>query len=298
MANGWRQIGRIPTAKQLKVRWNQFRSDARLAKVKRAHRAGRGRAEPARAGFVVGCQRSGTDMVLWALDKSLDVDRFDENHRAAFVDCRIKDGEVRRRLVEASQAKRVLFKPVCDSHRVGEMLAEHVGARAVWVYRDFRDVANSAVRRWGQMNLDWVQALAQGRGDWGRRQWNRELITPQRQQQIDSFCQDGLTPHGAAAIYWYLSNGSFFDQGLEQADGVTMAKYEALVTQPDIEFQRLCEFFEVGYGDQMVEGIFSSSVRKTKDLPIGPGIDQACRQLLERLDGAGVGPVGRATVTR
>jgi hypothetical protein len=284
MTEGWRPVRRIPTSKHLKVRLRQWATDLILRRRKRAHRQAHSPTVPARAAFVVGCQRSGTDMVLWRLDRSLDVDRFDESARAAFNDCRIRDVAVRDRLVAASAAKRVIFKPVCDSHNVARLLAEHEGARAVWVYRDFRDVANSAVQRWGNMNLRWVQELARGGGDWGRRQWNRELITPERQQQIEAFCRDDLTPHGAAAVFWYLVNCTFFGQELESDERVILARYEDLVTRPADEFRRLCKFFGVSFQDAIVADVFASSVRHASGQPIAAAVTEACQQVLDRLD--------------
>lgn len=51
-------------------------------------------------------------MVLWTLDRSLEVDRFDEDRRAAFVDCRLGGKQIREDLIERSSAHRVVFKPV------------------------------------------------------------------------------------------------------------------------------------------------------------------------------------------
>jgi hypothetical protein len=250
---------------------------------KRAYRKGAPTGS-ARGAFVVGCQRSGTDMTLWTLDKSRDVDRYDENHRAAFRDCRIRDRETRERLIARSNAKRVIFKPVCDSHNTAKLLDDHDGAKAIWVYRHYRDVANSAVARWGDMNLRYVRDLARGGGDWGRRQWNRELITPERQAEIEHWCAGDLNAHGAAAVYWLLVNRTFFDQQLNRHDRVTVARYEDLVTSPEPEFRRICDALDVEFRGEMIETIFASSVRKSSQQPIAPGIEDACEALLKQLD--------------
>jgi hypothetical protein len=286
MNTGWRPVRRFPTAKHIKVRLRQLGTDLSLARRKRAYRRQQGPTGLARACFVVGCQRSGTDMVLWTLDKSMDVDRYDENARAAFCDCRIKDRQTREALVSRSNAKRVIFKPVCDSHKTGELVAGHEDARAVWVYRDYRDVANSAVQRWGEMSLDWVRDLARGGGDWGRRQWNRELMNSERQARIEELCDENLNPHGAAAVFWYLVNESFFDQELAAHPLVTVARYEDLVTSPESQFRRLCEFFGVEYRNEMVRSIFVSSVRKRSKAPISPKISALCEKTMSRLDHA------------
>lgn len=298
--SGWRPRLAIPSRKELSVRWRQVRTDVSLWFEKRSHRAG-AEAGGARAAFIVGTQRSGTDMMLWALDKSLDVDRYDENERAAFVDCRIRPLEVRRRLVERSRARRVIFKPVCDSHRARILLDEHAESRAIWGYRDYRDVSNSAVQRWGEMNLEWMREIAAGRGDWGRRQWNRELITPERQARIREWCDDALTAHGAAAIFWWLVNETFFDQGLDRDARVLISNYERLVADAPAGFRRLCAFLSVSYREKVSDGIFQSSVKKRAKSPISAAIERACEEMMSRLDAVesggakGGGSVGSGT---
>ena len=223
-------------------------------------------------------------MALWTLDRSLDVDRFDENNRTAFRSCRIKGLEVRERLIVRSRAKRVIFKPVCDSHNTSRLLSEHEDARAVWVYRDFRDVANSAVARWGEMNLSFIRELLRGGGDWGRHQWNRELMTPERRVELERLVEDDLNAHGAAAIFWYMVGQSFFDQGLDANRQCIVARYEDLVTRPVPEFRRLCDFLEIGFHEDMVAWIFTSSVRRRSSSPISDRVTEACEAMLARLD--------------
>ncbi len=223
-------------------------------------------------------------MVLWTLDRSLEVDRFDENNRAAFRRCRIREGATIEQLLRRSRARRVVFKPICDSHRTVELLDAHRDARAVWVYRDFRDMANSAVTFFGRLNLAFVQDLARGGGDWGYAQFNRELITPERERLVQRWCDRDLSAHTAAAVFWYLVNQTFFDQNLTDDRRVILARYEDLVTGAVPEFQRLCRFLDVRFEESMVAHIFSSSVRRRSALPITPDVQQACEVLLARLD--------------
>jgi len=286
MATGWQRRVRFPTRREIAGKVRRFCADVTLRRRKRAYRRETRGGDAPRFAIVVGCQRSGTDMVLWTLDRSLDVDRFDEDSRVAFADCRIRSPKTRGRLLQGSDAQCVIFKPVCDSHRTDELLGQHPGGRAIWVYRDYRDVAHSAVQRWGEMNLRFVRELAAGGGDWGRRQWNRELMSPARLRAVQELVADDLTPHGAAAIYWYLVNDTFFEQQLDRRGEVTIARYEDLVTAPRDEFRRLCRFLEIGYDDGMVHDIFARSARRRSGLPISPKIAEHCEALLARLDQA------------
>lgn len=290
MSTGYHPGLRIPTRRDVLSRLKLWRTDLHLWRLKRAYRRNGAACSSPQAAFVVGCQRSGTDMILWTLDKSRDVDRYDEDHRAAFEDCRLRGADVRRRLVADSNARRVIFKPVCDTHRTAALLAEHDGAKAVFVYRHYLDVAKSSVARWKDMHLRWLREVAEGGGDWGRRQWNRELITPQRQAEVIELVGGGIDELRAACVFWYLCNQTFFDQKLNGRADVAVARYEDVVARPAEQFRRLCTFLDVEYRDEMIEGIFTSSARKHTP-PAGDAVLERCEALLARLDAAYKGSV-------
>ena len=236
--------------------------------------------------FVVGCQRSGTSMAIRTLDRSLDVDRFDETDPRAFVGCRIKTVDIRQELITRSTAKCVMFKPVCDCHRVTDLLAEHPRAKAVWLYRHYKDVVNSAIERWGDTSKRYIEDLLRGGGDWGQQQWNRERVTQECLAEVQEAVSDGLAPHGAAAIFWYMRNRTFFEQDLEHDPATILARYEELVTHSKREFQRLCDFLDIRFDDDLVKNVFASSIRKRPCPPVGERIEKLCDTMLERLDGA------------
>jgi hypothetical protein len=286
VTNTWQRRVKAPSRRDVAAKLHRLRTDWALWSRKRAHRRGLSSGRSC-AGFVVGCQRSGTDMVLWTLDRALNVDRFDEDHPAAFVDSRLSPVSVRTRLVRRSKADVVLFKPVCDSHRVAALLDEHPRSRAVWVYRDYRDVANSAIERWGDMNRRFILDLARGGGAWGRRQWNRELVTSEaRAAALQELAAHDINAHTAAAIFWWLVNSSYFDQRLGADPRVVLARYEDLVTAPGVEFERLSRFFGAAYHDGMVVEISRASLRRDSREPIAAPVVDACESLLARLDAA------------
>ncbi len=260
--------------------WREFW----LARRKSRYRRKVGIPEEKTVVFVVGCQRSGTSMTIQTLDRSLDVDRFDETHPRAFVDCRIKNAKTRHELIARSTAKCVMFKPVSDCHRVTELLGEHSRAKAVWVYRDYKDVANSAVERWGDTTKRFVEDLLQGGGDWGRRQWNREKVTAECLSELRDAAQGGLTPHGAAALFWYMRNRTYFDQDLEHHPDTIILKYEDIVTHPHDETVRVCEFLDIRFHPEMVSKVFASSVRKRMFPEVSRQISDLCGGMLDRLD--------------
>lgn len=234
--------------------------------------------------FVFGCQRSGTNMMLRTLDRSLDVDRVEETDTRAFRDTRILPKAARNAVLSQSTAKCVVFKPICDSHRALELMAEHPGSKAVWTYRDYRDVANSAVEYWSDQMQQFIEDLLQGGGDWGVALWNREKVTDECLAEVREAAAAGLSPHGAASLFWYMRNRLFFEQKLEDNNAVLLTRYEHLVSDPAAEFKRLCGFLGVMYDADVVARVFSTSIRKRPFPGVNPKIEFLCQGMVERLD--------------
>ena len=256
----------------------------KLAKEKERYRRRHGTPDASRVAFVLGCQRSGTNMTLWTLDRSLDVDAIEESDERAFVSCRIKDKAVCDAIVKRSTARCVVFKPICDSHRALELYEEYPGSKGVWIYRDYRDVADSAVRYWGDQTLAYIRDLADGGGDWGVAQWNREKISDECLSIVKEAADDNLSPHGAAALFWYTRNRTFFEQKLEESEATLLTRYEDTVARPLPEFERICGFLDVRFHSDMVTGIFSSSLRKHPFPEVGERTTKLCDDLYGRLN--------------
>lgn len=275
--------GSASLMKRAKKKWSIVWTNYTMSRKKRKYRR-RLDAPQRRVAFVVGCQRSGTNMLIQTLDRSLDVDRFDESNPRAFDDCRLKSKDVLDALCSRSDANCIIFKPICDSHRLTELLEQTPGSKAVWIYRRYRDVANSAVERWGDKTQRWLDDLLQGGGDWGTRQWNKEKITEACMKEVREASADGLSPHAAAVLFWYMRNRTYFEQKLEDDPRTMLTCYEHMVADPTPEVERVCRFLEVSFHPGVVRKVFSSSVQKRSFPETGPRITELCDGLLHRLD--------------
>jgi len=228
-------------------------------------------------------------MAQRTLDRLMEVDKFEEHDPRAFRDCRIVGKEVRDALIERSTAKCVLFKPICDSHRALELFTEHPGSRAIWIYRDYRDVANSSVEYWGDQTKMYIEDLLDGGGDWGVSQWNREKVTDECLDEIRQACSDGLCPHGACALFWYMRNRLYFRQNLQDRSDTLLVRYEDTVQKPREEFERMCRFLGLTFDPSIVADIFATSLRRREFPKISPRIERLCDGMMDRLDRAYAG---------
>ena len=69
--------------------------------------------------FVVGCQRSGTNMFLKVIDKPNSTWTYNEGTNAAFLNYRTRSLETLDALIHKTRARHIVFKPLCDSQWTG-----------------------------------------------------------------------------------------------------------------------------------------------------------------------------------
>ncbi|MGB0100785.1 MAG: hypothetical protein WBP61_10945 [Nocardioides sp.] len=226
------------------------------ARLRTAARARRWRAEhavpigTARALFVVGVQRSGTNMVLRGLEQDPAVEVHNENDKSAFVRFQLREDAEVRALVHRSRHEIVMFKPLCDSHRTGDLLDAMAGsglpvgkpARAVWVYRGVDGRARSAVQKFGDVNRRVLTTIA--RGD-GRDRWQSQRLSESSLQLIREVDPEQLSPESAAALFWVVRNRLYFEQDLHLRPDVHLVNYERFVVEPEEEATALARFVGV-----------------------------------------------------
>ena len=105
-------------------------------------------------------------MLARGLDTAPEFEVHNENDRAAFDHYLLRsDVGDPPTIVMASKHQFVLFKPLCDSHRVDDLL-DSLGTpspgRAIWAYRDVDGRARSAVSKFGRNNLLVLGDIAAG----------------------------------------------------------------------------------------------------------------------------------------
>ncbi|MBV9664008.1 MAG: hypothetical protein JOZ37_08580, partial [Actinobacteria bacterium] len=146
---------------------------ARRWRWRRQHGVQPGQATPV---WLVGVQRSGTNMVVQGLTASPAFEVHNENDRRAFEHFRLRPDPIVRAIILSSRHRYVLFKPLCDSHRVDELLAldTPMPGRAIWAYRDVDDRVRSALAKFGDNNLQVLRQIADGTGT-GR--WQAQRVS-------------------------------------------------------------------------------------------------------------------------
>ncbi len=230
--------------------------------------------------FVGGVQRSGTNMLMDALERSLETAVFHEKDPRAFSDYMMLAPPVIHRLVDASPARCVILKALCELQDLTKLLEDFAPAKVLWSVRRYEDMVNSHVRSWpGEAKT--MDKLVANRNSM---RWRGRGMSDETYATISRLHHPGLDDWSAAALFWYLRNVLFFEQGLDRDPRVRLVRYESLVRTPDQEFRRIFDFLGLDYSRRIAASVHARSIRKNATPPIEPGIREICGALTARFD--------------
>ena len=261
-------------------------SRARLSLEKRRWRRAHSVAPNAVPVYLVGLQRSGTNMIARGLEEAPEFEVRNENDRAAFHRFQLRPNEVIRQIVASSGQRYVLFKPLCDAHRTPELLDEMrtpSPGRAIWAYRDVDGRVRSAVAKFGSTNLHVLQRIAAG-DDHGM--WQAGGLSEANRALIAQFDYASISAESAAALFWYLRNSLYFELGLDQRPDVLLVPYGAMVERSRDEMGRICEFLDLPYRPQLDAHVDARAPSGRAPLEIDAELRRLCDELTARLERA------------
>lgn len=251
------------------------------ARWRRTHGVEPGTARPV---FLVGVQRSGTNMVVRGFERSPEFEVHNENSRRAFARYELRDDDTVRRIVAMSRHRFVLFKPLCDSHRIGAVMdgfAEAQRPHAIWAYRAVDGRVRSAVSKFGDVNLRVMREIAEG-GGVGR--WQRAGLTGDRLAELQALDWDHLGREDGAALFWYVRNCLFFDTGLAGRPDVSLVSYESLLADPHGVVAALCDDLGMHFRTEFTAAIERRHAPSGPTVPLRPEVRALCDDLHARLE--------------
>lgn len=237
--------------------------------------------------FVVGAQRSGTNMVTYGLDMAPEFEVHNEGDSTAFSNYRLRDKDRIADLVKRSRHPFVLFKPLLDSHLTVELLDDLGSAsspKALWVYRGVRGRVRSALAKFGDSNL---RVLHQYAADPEFRHWQlggRRGLSEENRALLKSFHPNELTPADGAALFWLIRNGLFFELGLDRREDVLLVSYESFVESPEPAMRRICDFLGFHFRSELVKHVRRRPPAPGANGTVAQPILELCDELDLRLD--------------
>jgi hypothetical protein len=231
--------------------------------------------------LIFGEQRSGTNMLLRCFGHCPDTAMYNETDDDAFVDYELRDLAVVRRLIERSPATHVVLKPTVDGNRAREIIEQLPGARAIWIYRDYRDAVSSALALFRETSLEYLSNVAQRSPE---ARWRSINISDADVSMIRAHLDRGISEVSARALIWSIRNGFYFRQGLDGRPDVLLLNYEELVRDPATVVRRAFEFAALPFRDDYTRKVFTSSIGRRPSPEIDPRVEMLCRDTLTRLD--------------
>lgn len=231
--------------------------------------------------FVLGKQRSGTSMLMRTFHRHPGMLVYDE-HRSneAYVDYRIRSIEVIRMLTDQARFAGVCFKPICDSHRINELHSEFPDGHCIWIYRDYRDVANSSLRKFDEPTRA-IRLICTGQPGGG---WFQDGVSRLVSATLQEIYRPTLSDFDLACLTWWARNQIIIESGLIGQPNVTLLKYEALASEPAQILKWLFDRIGIQYKDRVGRYISARSIGRHKSPETDCDVKNLCDTLLVTLD--------------
>lgn len=237
----------------------------------------------ARAVFLVGAQRSGTNMIAHGLDQAPEFSVYNEGNGRAFRNYQLREQVVIDDLVARSRRPFVLFKPLCDTDRTARLLDEtrsESPPRAVWAFRDVDGRIRSHVLKFGASNVDAFRAFVDGSDTTS---WQVRSLSEESAELVRSLDVARMSSETGSALFWYVRNKMYFELGLDKRTDVVLADYRAFLSDPTEAMGRLCAFIGFPYRPELVAHVQPQPQTLRKPVDIDPRVRSLCDELDEQL---------------
>lgn len=234
---------------------------------------------------ILGCQRAGTRMLTRIFERDRDAKVYGEFSRLSSHDkygLRLNDLNWVAQTLQNIPFPLIVLKPLVESQRAIELLNRLADSKVVWLYRDYRDVAASDLRKFGLSNgIRNLQPIVRRQRD----NWRAERVSPDALNLVDKFYSEVMNPYDAAALFWLVRNALYFDQSLETHPRALLVKYEDLVTDALPVVQRIYAFLgRPGPDRRAVRFVNVESLSKGRQIKLSAGVADACDRMVKSLD--------------
>ena len=236
--------------------------------------------------FIMGIQRAGTSLMYWVFERDMGVKVYRETSELTSGDAlehvRLNPLPVVKARLARDKAEMIVLKPLVESQRVHEMLAAFPGARVLWQYRHYQDVASSNLKAFGVDNgIKDLRPFVSDDPD----NWRSQHSTAETRDTIRRYFREDMNPHDAAALFWWARSRLYFDLNLQGDPNVLLCRYEDLATDPAATMRHIYAFLGRPYpGDHIVRDVHPQSVGKGRVSRLSLEVDALCAELLARLD--------------
>lgn len=180
------------------------------------------------------------------------------------------------------RAPLVVVKPLVESQNARALLDEMENLKIVWIYRDYRDVVASNLKKFGSANgIDDIRPLVSGDQD----NWRAENVPEHIRAVVQKHFSEDLSQQDAAALFWFVRNSLYFEQNLHGSKDVLLVAYRDLVQNPEMVVRRIYGFLGLKFpGAYLFREVHNTSLGKGASVAISPEVESLCHSLLDRLE--------------
>ena len=236
--------------------------------------------------FVVGCQRSGTTLLMDIFEKDFQTVVYREGSNIFKDDgsLRLKELGIVKKEFERRKSKLIVAKPLLDSQNCNDIIKSFPNSKAVWIFRNYKDVASSNLKLFGINNgISDIKPIYEK----NKIDWRAEKYSNATRHIIKKFFSFAMNPYDAAALFWYSRNIIFFEQRLNENKNIILCNYEELVENPLEVSKRLYDFIGVNFpGKRIVSDVHIKSKGKGKNIKLSADVESLCTDLLIKLNRA------------
>ena len=240
--------------------------------------------------FIFGCQRSGTSVTLGSLNQLKNVKSYPETnspltdrdsselpHRTI----RLNPLDDVKRKIERDTEEYIVIKPLVESQNARKIINYFPGSKAIWLYRNYRDVIASMVKQWGEKTgVPHLGPIVKGvKGN-----WRSENLSEEIRREILRVYKNGISGMDGWGLFWYARNSLFFSQELQCDERFVLLKYEELVNSPSYITM---VFKKLGISNLSLDKTWkynNSSVGKGKNVVLSPQVESLLESMMEKLD--------------
>lgn len=225
--------------------------------------------------FVFGLQRSGTTMMMNVFEENRSIKVYNEQRQTKlYKDFMIRDFNNLKNSIDDCRFPYVTYKTICDSHKIEEFLDSFINCKAIWMYRNYRDVSNSYERKFSNADRA-IRIICTGGSGGG---WMQEGVSEEAQQILKDVYHPQLSCCECLCLVWWARNRIVLEKQLHERPNVLLIDYDRLVQDPH-QFKRIYQFIGLEFEGQDIHDVHALSIGKDDF----PEINQDVRQLCESL---------------
>jgi hypothetical protein len=225
--------------------------------------------------FVQGCGRSGTTMLMNVFIRDDRIEALNENDRLIAKDFMLVRDNIAG-VIKHSKAQVLAMKPILNSFEAADLLKHYPCARVIWMLRNYADMANSTIRKFGSIVPDYIKDLVIfHRGN----NWLSMGMPAQTLTALSELSHRDFNDHDWAALVWWSVNRTVMLNRLYQNSRFLLLKYEDLVSDPDKWLARVYTHIGLPYKAETARYIHQTSLGKGAYIRFHPVVQQMCENL-------------------